>query len=637
MTLITDLLSGDAALQDFYVADGTGGIIEADIVAWAEAQGVMRIGTYDPNNDGSVTNADLSANATSAYTLEGHAASYFEPSLAPNVKNDLGAWSWSHGLGKAVYRPGVQIYEDFIHVDDTVVLGRDPQIALEAATKQYVDSMVQGFHILTPVRVTTSNNAYFPSGYLVIDGVKLQDGDRVLLKDQQVDEGNPGSPAVPYNTATANGVYVVASGLWARSEDMKGSSDPEPAHGMYLFVTEGNSNTNTGWVLTTPDPIVIDTTELEFTLFTSTTRDYFAGDGLNLSENTFSVEYGTNTVSIYEAALSEGESAGNSTYVARIDHGHYHGQLTGQFLHNLVSSTTHGFMSSADKIKIDTLDPNAGANQNTYSFVYDGITTFSAGSETSTLLVGEGLETHLHPKFGGGVSEILRVKPGIAGEVLITTEVPLPQTGTEPSATWATFNLGLLAESPDDPFSAHIGEALIVDATGTKMDYLDIATIGNQNAYSFVSDDLGSTISAMSATATLEVSSGLSMVAVSGSGGEVTHLGITRASVGGQVMFSSLQGGFIEPAWRTLDSSIIDDIPNGYFSMSSARIKGTPFGLASGQQPEDLDYLDVIKVLKNEDDSTVFTGTFEFPGNWGVTHTLVFVNGLLESHDEVVV
>jgi len=72
--------------------------------------------------------------------------------------------------------------------------------------------------------------------------------------------------------------------------------------------------------------------------------------------------------------------------------------------------------------------------------------------------------------------------------------------------------------------------------------------------------------------------------------------------------------------------------------MSSGYIKGNPWSSPTNiGPPENLSYLEVIKIIKNENDSTVFTGTFEFPGNWGVTHTLVFVNGLLESHDEVVV
>ena len=52
-----------------------------------------------------------------------------------------------------------------------------------------------------------------------------------------------------------NGVYVAASGLWGRDEDM--DEDNEISNGVFIFVEKGNQYANTGWVVTTKDPITI--------------------------------------------------------------------------------------------------------------------------------------------------------------------------------------------------------------------------------------------------------------------------------------------------------------------------------------------------------------------------------------------
>lgn len=80
-----------------------------------------------------------------------------------------------------------------------------------------------------------------------LDGIALVANDRILLKDQ---------------TAPAqNGIWVVttvgtgANGVWDRAGDF--DSDAEVTSGAYVFITEGATNDNTGWQLTTNDPITI--------------------------------------------------------------------------------------------------------------------------------------------------------------------------------------------------------------------------------------------------------------------------------------------------------------------------------------------------------------------------------------------
>ena len=64
--------------------------------------------------------------------------------------------------------------------------------------------------------------------------------------------------------ASENGIYVTAAGAWARSADA--DEDGDVTQGMTFFVSDsGSTKTGFQYLLTTPDPIVVDTTDLSFT------------------------------------------------------------------------------------------------------------------------------------------------------------------------------------------------------------------------------------------------------------------------------------------------------------------------------------------------------------------------------------
>jgi hypothetical protein len=80
------------------------------------------------------------------------------------------------------------------------------------------------------------------SGTQTIDGVGCGVGDVVLLTGQ--------------TAATENGLWIVASGAWARTTD-------PIASGMFVFAQLGTANKGT-WALVTPAPITVDATALSF-------------------------------------------------------------------------------------------------------------------------------------------------------------------------------------------------------------------------------------------------------------------------------------------------------------------------------------------------------------------------------------
>lgn len=125
-----------------------------------------------------------------------------------------------------------------------------PTADTDAATKAYVDAARAGLDVKMSVRVATTANITL-SGTQTIDGVAVVAGDRVLVKNQ--------------STGSANGIYVVAAGAWTRATDA--DSDAEVHAGMFTFVTEGTTQADTGWVLSTNDPITVGTTALTFAQF----------------------------------------------------------------------------------------------------------------------------------------------------------------------------------------------------------------------------------------------------------------------------------------------------------------------------------------------------------------------------------
>lgn len=149
-----------------------------------------------------------------------------------------------------------------------------PTVADHAATKGYVDSVVQGLDPKASVVAATTANITL-SGEQTVDGVAVVAGNRVLVKNQTL--------------ASENGIYVVASGAWTRAIDANSSENISA--GLFTFVEKGSTQSDTGWVLGTDNPITVGTTDLTFIQFSSAGVSQ-AGAGLSKTGTTFDVNAG---------------------------------------------------------------------------------------------------------------------------------------------------------------------------------------------------------------------------------------------------------------------------------------------------------------------------------------------------------
>ncbi len=147
----------------------------------------------------------------------------------------------------------------------------DPVGDQDAATKAYVDATAVGLDVKASARVATTESITL-SGVQTIDGVGVLAGERVLVKDQ--------------SDASENGIYdVVSGGAWTRSAD---AVQDELNSGAFCFIEEGTVNANSGFVVSTSNPITIGSDDIEFSQF-SGAGQITAGAGMTKSGNTLDV------------------------------------------------------------------------------------------------------------------------------------------------------------------------------------------------------------------------------------------------------------------------------------------------------------------------------------------------------------
>ena len=200
----------------------------------------------------------------------------------------------------------------------------------DAATKLYVDQTAQGLDPKGSCRVATTadlggtynginKTMTGPAAPLVIDGVELAVGNRVLVKDQT--SGNGASENGIY-TVTNAGTYSVA---WVLTRAIDFNTSAKATPGSFAFIEEGTTNKDTGWVMTADAPVALDTTLLTWTQF-SGAGSYSAGRGIVQNGSVFhfaqNTDYTTNSIPYATGATTIGfTAAGTAHQILRVPAG----------------------------------------------------------------------------------------------------------------------------------------------------------------------------------------------------------------------------------------------------------------------------------------------------------------------------
>lgn len=158
-----------------------------------------------------------------------------------------------------------------------------PSVGTDAATRDYVDSVARGLDWKQSVRAASTGNLTLSGPGATIDGVTMAANDRFLAKDQ--------------TTGSQNGIYVWNGAAVAATRAVDADSSAEVTSGMAVTVTEGTANGDEVWILTTNDPITLDTTALALTQLGGGGAAYVAGNGLTESPaGTFNVGAGSGVI-----------------------------------------------------------------------------------------------------------------------------------------------------------------------------------------------------------------------------------------------------------------------------------------------------------------------------------------------------
>ncbi len=224
--------------------------------------------------------------------------------VADNITIDLSTISSTNTNGNIVLDPNGVGTVDMSSARVTSVA--DPTGAQDAATKAYVDAVKTGLDVKDSVSVAstadlstfTYNNGAgtltAPSAAATtIDGVTLTSNMRVLIKDQ-----DPG---------TENGIYKVTTAgsgtdttVLTRADDANVAA--ELTGGTFVFVEQGTTNGDAGFVFTHNGTPTIGTTALTVTQF-SGAGSITAGDGLGQSGTTLSVSVDDSSIEINSDTL----------------------------------------------------------------------------------------------------------------------------------------------------------------------------------------------------------------------------------------------------------------------------------------------------------------------------------------------
>ena len=211
----------------------------------------------------------------------------------------------------------------------TVLLSANPTLALQAATKQYVDAVASlGIIIHTAVRLESIGNltATYSNGTagvgatltnsgtqvaLVCDGVAVNNGDRILVMDQTAQAENGVYTVTDKGSVSTNWVLTRAT-----DADTYGTANPNKlAQGSYFYITSGDTAAGESYTCATVGTITFGTTAITFSQFsaspayTGTAPIHVSGQTISLTGIVDATHGGTGTGAVATGDILYGSAA----------------------------------------------------------------------------------------------------------------------------------------------------------------------------------------------------------------------------------------------------------------------------------------------------------------------------------------
>ena len=140
----------------------------------------------------------------------------------------------------------------------------------DAVNLRQLTNAINGIDWKESVRVATTANINLSSAPATIDGVTLVSGDRVLVKDQTV--------------LSENGIYVFNGSGAALTRSADADENSEVTAMLTVGVSEGATQADQVYTVTSNDPLTLGTSDIEFSLLPVNT--FIGGDGIEISGTT---------------------------------------------------------------------------------------------------------------------------------------------------------------------------------------------------------------------------------------------------------------------------------------------------------------------------------------------------------------
>ena len=472
----------------------------------------------------------------------------------------------------------------FTNISTTIgTISTTPSNAIDIANKFYVDTVAQGLGPKAACAIGTTANITL-SGLQTIDGYTTLAGDRVLVKNQ--------------SSSQFNGIYIASASAWTRAVDMDVWSE---VPGAYTVLLNGGQ-VDTGWVCTATQSGTINVTAMPWVQFANA-NTYYAGTGLTLSSNTFSITntgvsaatYGSASIVPVIAVNAQGQITSATNTTISIAPSQINATIPNSGLTNSSITVNGNAIALGNSATITAINPFAltigtGLTGTSYNgsvattIAIDSTVVTLSGSQTLTnktltapvisTITNTGtltLPTTSDTLVGRATSDTLTNKTIAAGSNTITglTNSNLSGTAGITNANLAnssiTVNSTSISLGSSGTITANTTNVLTIGTglSGTSFNGSTAVTIANTGVLSFSAGTTGftpstATTGAITLGGTLGLSNGGTNASLTAVAGAVPYstasaLALTAAGTTGQVLTSQ---GTSAPIWSNNSATI---------------------------------------------------------------------------------